>query len=143
MTGIEANLTVYDNSGMYQTVTRNNSPVTFGADGTVDVPNLKRGASTFTIGWNKCWLTGETNYYSISTSNFTASLRGGLTPYLFSLMRGGIVTATVHDKEGKPLKDAEFSIYSVSNFNAMALDVKSDYSQMKRSRRARPMRPAR
>ena len=128
---IEGTLTIYDNSAMYQITTHPVTPIKFNADGIADVPNLKSGTGTLSIAWQKAWVVGDPSNYGPCNSSTIAYLGGGMTPFLFSMTRGGSVKTSVLGPDGKPLKEVEVALYPTAIFNADLLDNHSEYQPMR------------
>ncbi len=129
--GIEGTLTIYDNSNYYQTATRPVTPIKFNAGGVAEVPNLKCGTGTLSIAWQKGWIVGDPSNYGPGNSSTIAYLGGGMTPFLFSMTRGGSVKTSVLGPDGKPLKEAEVALYPTAIFNAEMLDTHSEFQPMR------------
>ncbi|MEI6232161.1 MAG: carboxypeptidase regulatory-like domain-containing protein [Planctomycetota bacterium] len=122
--GIEGSVTMWDSSDPYQT-TRTNPPLTFGPNGEANIPNLKLGSCSFNFQFQKCWqsgtLYGNENYY-----NAAVSVRAGQTPFLFTMSKGGSVKCNIRDKAGKPVKDAEFSLYNATHFDPDMIELRDE-----------------
>ena len=129
--GAEATVSVWDTSDRYQQSNRTIPPLKLEADGTAEIEDLKPGTSTFSFNWQKCWVAGEVSYNGTSYSSLVANVRGGKMPLLFSLSKGGSVKGSVRDKDGKPVKDAEFVLYSATYFNADLLDARGENQSMR------------
>lgn len=129
--GAEATINVWDSSDRYQQSNRTIPPLKLDADGTADIDDLKPGTSTFSFNWQKCWIAGDVSHNGTSYSSLVANVRGGKMPVLFSLSKGGSVKCTIRDKDGKPVKDADFALYTASYFNADLLDARGENQSMR------------
>ncbi|HLX59875.1 MAG TPA: carboxypeptidase-like regulatory domain-containing protein [Planctomycetota bacterium] len=134
--GAEAGVQMWDMSDRYQQE-RQNVVLKFDAKGTAELKDLKPASYNLYLTWQKCWLNDQ-NYMSngYSYSNMAVTVRAGMMPFLYSVTKGGSVKGSVRDKDGKPAKDCDVSLYYLSNFNIDMLEIKND------NQNQTPMRPA-
>jgi len=116
----DANLYRQDQSGKQESL-----PINIGANGTATVKGLSPGFVTCAIAWKK-WLSLPESMLNPGA----LELKPGLNPFVVVLSAGGTLTATIKDKDGKPVKDASLTLHNSGQLDPDIADLQIQIAEM-------------